>query len=155
MFRTIVCLACAAVLAATAARAGGQSSALRIVVLEGEDAVNLIDKKTAVKPTVEVRDRNDLPVAGALVRFTIRGKGAAFGNGVREISLTTDSLGRVTAPEMTPLGKGAIEIRVTASYQGQTAVATVHQVNVASAAQASQAGNAASSAGGGHSPAAI
>ena len=39
-----------------------QTGALRIVVLEGEDAVNIIRQKTAVRPVVEVRDSNDLPV---------------------------------------------------------------------------------------------
>ena len=93
-----------------------QASALRIIVLEGEDAVNLIDKKTAVKPTVEVRDRNDLPVAGALVRFAIRSRAAAFNNGVRELSLTTDSLGRATVSELTPLGKGTIDTLMQAGW---------------------------------------
>ena len=32
-----------------------QSPRLRIVVLEGEDAVNIVAKRTAVQPTVEVR----------------------------------------------------------------------------------------------------
>ena len=35
---------------------------LKIVVISGEDAVNIIQQKTAVAPVVEVRDRNDLPV---------------------------------------------------------------------------------------------
>src|SRR3954469_2023735 len=65
-----------------------QISGLKIIVLEGEDAVNLIDKKTAVKPTVEVRDRNDLPVAGALIRFAIRSRAATFGNGAGELTVT-------------------------------------------------------------------
>ena len=136
------CVAAAVTTASVAAPRlyAAQASALKIIVLEGEDAVNLIDKKTAVKPTVEVRDRNDLPVAGALVRFAIRGRAAAFNNGVREISLTTDSLGRATVSELTPLGKGAIQIQVNASYQGQTAAATIHQTNFATVAQAAQAG---------------
>ena len=50
-----------------------QPGGLRIVVIEGEDAVNIIQQKTAVRPIVEVRDRNDLPVAGASVLFTIGG----------------------------------------------------------------------------------
>jgi PKD repeat protein len=120
-------------------------------VLEGEDAVNLIDKKTAVKPTVEVRDRNDLPVAGAVVTFAIRGRGASFANGVRQITAPTNSLGRATVNELTPLGKGAIDIDVTASYQGQVAAATIHQTNFASAAAAAHAGKA--SAPGGQSAA--
>jgi hypothetical protein len=42
-----------------------QAAALKIVVLEGEGAVNIIQQKTAVAPVIEVRDRNDQPVAGA------------------------------------------------------------------------------------------
>lgn len=120
-------------------RAGAQG-ALRIIVLEGEDAVNLIDKKTAVKPTVEVRDRNDLPIAGVMVRFAIRGRGAAFNNGIRQLTVTTDSLGRASVGQLTPIGKGTVEIQVNASYQGQTAVATIHQTNFATAADAAEAG---------------
>ena len=41
------------------------ASGLKIVVLAGEDAVNVIQKKTAVAPVVEVRDRNDLGVVPA------------------------------------------------------------------------------------------
>jgi len=119
-----------------------QISALKIIVLEGEDAVNLIDKKTAVKPTVEVRDRNDLPVAGALIRFAIRGRAATFGNGAREFTVTTDSLGRATVNALTPARTGAFEIDVNASYQGQTATTTMHQTNYADAAQAARAGKA-------------
>ena len=52
-----------------------QASSLKIVVLEGEGAVNIIQQKTAVRPLVEVRDRNNLPVAGASVTFTIGGGG--------------------------------------------------------------------------------
>ena len=47
--------------------------ALRVVVIEGEDAVNIIQQKTAVRPVVEVRDRNNLPVPGAMVTFSIQG----------------------------------------------------------------------------------
>ena len=54
-----------------------QAPSLRIVVLEGEGAVNIIQQKTAVRPLVEVRDRNNLPVAGATVTFTIGGGGQA------------------------------------------------------------------------------
>jgi hypothetical protein len=34
-------------------------TALRLVVVEGEDAVNIIQQRTAVAPVAEVRDRND------------------------------------------------------------------------------------------------
>ena len=48
-----------------------QQSPLRIVVIDGEAGVNIIQQKTAVRPLVEVRDRNNLPVSGALVTFSI------------------------------------------------------------------------------------
>ena len=44
-------------------------SNLKIVVIAGEGAVNVIQQKTAVAPIVEVRDRNDQPVAGVVVTF--------------------------------------------------------------------------------------
>jgi hypothetical protein len=140
MSRTIIAVVCALALFAGAGRLAAQSGALRIVVLEGEDAVNLIDKKTAVKPTVEVRDRNDLPAAGALVIFAVRGRGATFANGARQISVTTDTIGRATVNELTPITRGTIEIQVNATYQGQTATATIRQTNFVNAAQAAQAG---------------
>jgi len=62
----------------------GQSSALRIVVVSGEDGVNIIGKGTAVAPVVEVRDRNDLPVSSASVVFLLGGNNAKFaGNAAR------------------------------------------------------------------------
>jgi hypothetical protein len=128
--------------------AAGQISALRIIVLEGEDAVNIINQKTAVAPTVEVRDRNDLPVAGAVVLFALRGRGgASFANGARQVSLTTNSLGRATVSELTPIGKGTVEIQVSASFQGQTATATIHQTNFATATEAAKAGKMPTQAG--------
>ena len=55
------------------------SSALKIVVIEGEAGVNIIQQKTAVKPVVEVRDRNNLPIPGVLVTFSIEGGKAEIG----------------------------------------------------------------------------
>jgi hypothetical protein len=130
-------------LSARAQDGAAQITGLKIVVLEGEDAVNIIDKKTAVKPTVEVRDKNDLPVSGAMVTFMINGgrNTATFANGLRQVTVTTGSLGRATT-ELTPVGKGAFQIEARAAYQGQTATATIHQSNFATAAEAAKAGKA-------------
>ena len=65
------------VLVAVVALDAQQAPALKIVVLEGEGGVNIIQQKTAVRPLVEVRDRNNLPVAGASVTFSIGGGGPA------------------------------------------------------------------------------
>ena len=68
------------------------ASGLKIVVVEGEDAVNIIQQRTAVAPVIEVRDRNNQPVAGAVVRFAIQGGRASF-NGARTLSVTTNLAG--------------------------------------------------------------
>jgi len=128
-----------------------QASPLRIVVLEGEGAVNIIQQKTAVRPLIEVRDRNNVPVAGATVTFTIGGgQPAAFAGGVQTLTVTTNAAGQAAAGGFNVLGPGAIQVQVEAAYQGQIATAAISQTNFATAAAASQAG-AAGGAGGGTS----
>ena len=124
---------------------------LKIIVVEGEGAVNIIQQKTAVAPVVEVRDRNDQPVSGAVVRFAIQ-KGRASFNGARTLTATTDALGRATATGFTPSGSGALQIGTTATFQGQSAAIAIAQTNVMTAAQAATAataGTGGASAGGG------
>jgi hypothetical protein len=123
-------------------------AALRIVVLEGEGAVNIIQQKTAVAPVVEVRDRNDQPVAGAIVRFAIRSGRATF-SGARTLSVTTDAGGRAVAAGFAPTGTGGLQIGATAAFQGQTAAVTIAQTTVTTAAQAAAASSAAGAGAGG------
>jgi hypothetical protein len=121
--------------------AAGQSDALRIVVIEGEDAVNIVQQKTAVAPVIEVRDRNNQPVAGAVVRFAIQHGRGTFA-GARALSVTTNAAGRAIATGLTPTGGGALQIGATATFQGQTVVATITQTNFLTAAEAAAAGGA-------------
>ena len=118
--------------------AATKAVALRIVVIEGEDAVNIVQQKTAVAPVVEVRDRNDQPVAGAIVRFAIQQGRGTFA-GARTLSVTTNAAGRAIATGLTPTGSGALQIGASATFQGQTAIATITQTNVMTAAQAAAA----------------
>jgi hypothetical protein len=117
---------------------------LRIVVLAGEDAVNVIQQKTAVAPLVEIRDRNNVPVAGATVTFTISGNSAAFAGGAQTLTVVTNAAGQAAAAGISPIASGAVQINVAAAFQGQTIAATIAQTNVLTAAEA--AGAAASSA---------
>ena len=112
-----------------------QPAALKILVVTGEDAVNIVQQKTAVAPVVEIRDRNDQPVAGAAVRFAIRSGKATFG-GPKTLTLTTNAAGRASVTTLTPTGTGLVQITATASFQGQTAAITIAQTNVATAAAA-------------------
>ena len=129
--------------------------ALRVVVIEGEDAVNIIQQKTAVRPIVEVRDRNNLPVSGALVTFSIEGGKAATFGGASTLTVATNAAGQAAVTGLTPSAAGAFQIQVSAAFQGQVATATIAQTNVLTAAQAAAAsaasgtGGTAGSAGGG------
>lgn len=123
---------------------------LTIVVIEGEGAVNIIQQKTAVAPVIEVRDRNNLPVGGVTVTFTIQGgRTAVFAGGSSTLTVTTNAAGRAVAAAVNPLGSGAVQIEVAAAFQGQTAAVTIAQTNVMSAAQAGASTASAGGAGGG------
>jgi len=134
-------------------RPADASKGLRIVVLEGEDAVNIVQQKTAVRPVVEVRDSNNLPVAGVTVQFTIArtggGAAASFANGQTAVTVTTDAVGRAATSPLQAIGNGAVRINVQATYQGQVATATVSQTNFASAAEAARAGRTPTPSNGG------
>jgi hypothetical protein len=117
-----------------------QGAGLKIVVVEGEDAVNIIQQRTAVAPIVEVRDRNDLPVAGVSVVFLISGGGASFPGGGEALTVATNAAGRAAASGLTPTGNGAIQINATATHQGETVTATIRQTNFATVQEAQRAG---------------
>lgn len=120
-----------------------QPAPLRIVVLSGEDSVNVIQQKTAVAPLIEVRDRNNNPVAGAMVKFAIQGgKSAAFQGGATTMSVATNAAGQAVATGLTPLTSGAVNISVEAAFQGQVVTAAISQVNVMTAAEAAAAAGA-------------
>lgn len=132
-----------------AQQSGTDRSVLKIIVIAGEGAINVIQQKSAVAPIVEVRDRNDLPVAGATVTFAISGgKSAAFAGGAQSITVTTNGAGRAAAAALSPLSNGGVQIQVSAAFEGQTAAATIGQTNVMTAAQAGSTAPGGSSGGG-------
>src|SRR5262245_22591386 len=51
-------------------------TALNIVVVEGEGAVNNVRQRVARDPIVRVEDENHNPIAGAVVVFTLPTEGA-------------------------------------------------------------------------------
>jgi hypothetical protein len=141
----VVLVVCSVVLSAQQKPA---SANLRIVVIAGEGAVNIIQQKTAVAPIVEIRDRNNLPVASASVTFSVSGSGATFGSG-STLTVVTNAAGQATAAGLTPTAAGAVQINVSAAFQGQTAVAAITQTNFATAAQAAAAAGTATSSSAG------
>ena len=151
MRTTLALLVGAAVLTSGTAQAqvpGKTTPAFKIVVIAGEDAVNVIQQKTAVAPIIEVRDRNNLPIPGVTVTFAVSGQGATFAGGVQSLTVVTNAAGQAAAAGLTPTATGALQISATATFQGQTVAATIAQSNVMTAAQATAAGVAAGGGGG-------
>jgi hypothetical protein len=130
---------------------------LKIVVIEGEDGVNIVKKRTAVQPVVEVRDKNNLPVAGAYVTFALpaTGPSGTFLSGAKSLSIVTNSSGRAAVASLHPVGSGPFKIGVTATFQGLVATAAISQTNYLTTAAASSAGAGGSASGGGLSTAAV
>jgi len=128
----------------------GNTPQLKITVLAGEDGVNIIKKKTAVKPVVEVRDKNNQPVAGLSVTFLAPDTGphVVFAHGSTTFTAVTDASGRASVHIMKPIGQGAFKIAVRASLQGHIATATIAQTNYLTAAAATAAGAGAGGAAG-------
>jgi hypothetical protein len=117
-------------------------SGLHITVLDGEDGVNILKTKMAVKPVVEVRDKNNLPVADAAVLFAAPDSGprVAFGHGGNTFMTTTDMNGRAAVPTSKPVGQGRFKIKVKVDFHGQTLTASITQTNYLTAAAAAAGG---------------
>lgn len=122
----------------------GAASQLKVVIVEGQGAINNIRSRTGREMIVRVEDENQQPVAGASVVFTLpsQGPSGTFVNNEKTLVLTTDNLGTAVARGLTPNRvEGKMEIRITASHQGKTASATITQFNMAVQNQKSGGGN--------------
>lgn len=116
---------------------------LNLVVIEGDGAINNVRQRTAREPIVQVEDQNHKPVAGAVVTFTLPSRGASgvFANGQQTVTITADEQGRAVARGLRPnTVKGQMQIRVNASFQGQTASTVITQTNAVVGAVAGAAG---------------
>ena len=138
MFRLAACALLAASLGV--APAAAQDLGLNIRVLEGDGAVNIIGQATAVRTLVEVRDRNDLPVAGVSVLFLLGDGGTATLNeNLQQFQMTTNAQGQA-AVTVNPVATGEIELSVRAEYLGETVETTIVQTNFQTVAEALAAG---------------
>jgi hypothetical protein len=122
---------------------------LRIVILEGDEAINLIKQRVNREAAVQVVDENNKPVAGAMVMFTLpdRGPGGSFADGSKSQIAYTDAAGRATAMGFRANSiVGPFKLNVTASANGiaaNTVVVTQTNVIVAAGAAAGTAGGTA------------
>jgi hypothetical protein len=110
-------------------------SGLRIVVVQGDRARNVLQQISAEPLAVRVEQGDRRPVAGATVIFTAPATGASgqFANGTTTTTITTDATGVASAEGFHPNGIGGnYSIQVRAQYQNQTAVANIRQSNIES-----------------------
>jgi hypothetical protein len=114
--------------------AGAQTRAsLRIMVIEGDGAINDIQRGSGRDPVVEVRDENDKPVAGAKLTFALpeRGPGGTFFGSGSNLNVTTNGQGRATGTGFRPnQTEGKFQIHVTAVQGDRTGTVYITQSNV-------------------------
>ena len=136
MRRALRALAC---LLASCLALYAQQPQLRVVIVEGEDALNNTQTGANRDVTVEVRGPDQMPVSGATVTFVLPDNGASgtFPNGQRTLMVDTNNQGRATASGIRSNNvAGPLQIRVSAVYMGIVATAVVRQTNVSVAVAA-------------------
>jgi len=113
---------------------------LKVEVVEGEGAINNIRLRRAKEPVVRAVDENNQPLSGVSVTFMLPSMGPSgeFPGNVRELVSQTDDRGQAIGRGLVPNQMtGRYQIRVTASYRGETANAVINQTNAAPAGAAS------------------
>jgi hypothetical protein len=120
----------------------GQEPGLHIIVVAGEGVthnITQIEKKGRYDPVVQVEDENGKPIQGASVVFALpaQGPGGTFENSTQTLVASTDAHGRAVARGIR-LNKltGPFAIRVTASFQGRTANATISETTISAVVRA-------------------
>ncbi|MCU1274465.1 MAG: hypothetical protein JWO48_1896 [Bryobacterales bacterium] len=135
-------LSAALVFLLLAASTDAQTPGIKIVVVEGQGAINNIQQHRAKEPVVQVTE-DQKPVQGASVTFILPddGPSGVFANGARMMTIQTDEKGQAVGRGLRPnQTAGRLQIRVTASFHGQTAGAVISQIN-AEPAGATSGGN--------------
>jgi hypothetical protein len=121
--------------------AGAQNPHVKIVGLEGDGAINNVKLGRAKEPVIEVVDQTGAPIKGATVTFILpdTGPSGMFMDGSRILTTITDEKGRAAGRGLRPNNLvGQYQIRISASYGGQAAHATMEQTNAAPAAAANK-----------------
>lgn len=130
-------LCAAVVFCMLAASADAQDAGIKIVIQEGQGAINNIQQHHAKEPVIQVLHEDGETVTGASVTFQLpdTGPGGSFPDNAKMITVQTDDKGQAVAHGLKPNNvAGKFQIRVTASYRGQSASASVSQINAEPAA---------------------
>jgi hypothetical protein len=110
------------------------SAPVNVVVVAGEGALDRVHERVTEPPQVRIEDKNNQPITGAAVVFTLPASGATgeFQGGGKTSTVITDGKGVAVARGIkmndTP---GKMEILVNVAYKGETANAVVTQYSSA------------------------
>jgi len=110
----------------------GPGGDLKIIVVQGEGALNNIRTRSAAPLIVELRDAADKPVAGAEVVFQLppAGPGGVFNGWMRNQTARTNSEGRAETNGFTPNDEaGRFNIKVTATSGTKSTSIIIAQTN--------------------------
>jgi hypothetical protein len=110
----------------------GPTGDLKIVVVQGEGALNNIRTRNAAPVIVEVRDAGDKPVAGAEVVFQLppAGPGGVFNGWMRNQTARTSAEGRAETNGFTPNDEaGRFNLKVTATSGTKSSSVIISQTN--------------------------
>jgi hypothetical protein len=134
--KAVCVLLCNALFFAAVPSTYGQErpSRLNLVIVDGEGAINNVNQRADHDPVVRVEDENGKPIPGAAVVFTLPTDGSSgeFGNGERNLTVTTDAQGRAAAQGLKANNvPGRVLVHVNASYRGLTARINITQFNMA------------------------
>jgi hypothetical protein len=131
-------LCCALVFCAPiSAQPTDEAPRFQLVVIRGDDAQNNIKKGRATKAVVEVRDRNNKPVAGIAVLFLLPdsgGAGGSFVGGTQTASVSTNSLGQATVTFKPNGVSGKFNLKASVKSGNSESSVNISQTNVAGAA---------------------
>lgn len=129
--RSIIAMLCTAALLS----AQQPEPPFKLVVLRGENAQNNVKKGRATKQVVEVRDRNDKPVGGILLTFSLPKTGASgtFVDGSQTTTVTTGPTGQATVTVQPNSVAGSYNIEVSGNVNGQQVNTQIAQTNAVAA----------------------
>jgi hypothetical protein len=117
--------------------AAGQNTrkqpALRVLLVEGQGAINIVNKKTDRRLTVRVEEKFAVPAKGIPVTFALpdSGPSGSFGKkGARSVTVNTDDQGYAVARFRSNKIAGQYTIRVSASMPGRpVTIGSIPQTN--------------------------
>lgn len=118
--------------AATSAAQAPAPASIKLMVVQGEAAINNIEKRVVTEPIVEVRDQENRPVAGAEVVFTTppSGPSATFFGASRSYTVKSDESGRARGTGLSPnVEEGTYPIDVTATLGNLQTSVSITQTN--------------------------